>query len=182
MRPSHSGIVVLCTFFILVFIVAFISNPQFPLLIMAGESSVGTWMSGVLLIVSATISLIIGMRQQRQPWYIITVFFMILALDERFMFHEKIKEHLIFSYHQMNLPRFIYEAPVILGACVGAFFTFVLWRNIQGVNRVLLLCAVVLGIASVAIDILAAGVLWEEIFKLIAELLICCALLRKVAE
>jgi len=171
----------LVVFFVLVFSVAIALNPHYPMLVIAGESSVGTWLSGVLLIISATVSLITGMRKGWLPWFLVAAFFSVLALDERFMFHERLKEKIIFSYHHGTVvSRWVYELPVIAGACAGAAIAFLLWRYLHGASRVLLLCAAFLGSASVAIDVLGAGVLWEECFKLLAELLIACVLLREV--
>jgi len=134
-------------------------------------------MSGALLLMSATMTLIIGMRQGWFPWYVATIFFFLLALDERFMFHERLKQHLIFSG---ATSRWVYELPVMLGAGVGAVMTFLLWQQLRRRSRVVLLCAMVLGTASVVIDILDTGALWEDSFKLMAELLVVLALLQKV--
>jgi hypothetical protein len=172
----------LCIFFVSVFTVAFIFNPHYPMFVIAGESSVGTWMSGVLLVISGTTVSIVGMRQGWFPWLPLSAFFMLLALDERFMFHERWKQRIIFSAHDKNVSRWVYELPVMAGACAGALVAFVLWRYLRGGSRVLLLCASVLGAASVAVDVLAAGVLWEECLKLLAELLMVCALLSRIEE
>jgi hypothetical protein len=169
----------LCVFFVLVFAVAFAFNPYYPLLVITGESSVGTWMSGVLLIVATTVSLITGMRKGWFPWFLLAAFLSVLALDERFMFHERIKERIIFSFSPAPAP-WLYELPVIAGACMGAVIAFLLWHHLRGASRMLLVGAVILGSASVAIDVLATGVLWEECSKLVAELLIACALLSEV--
>lgn len=170
----------LCIFFVLVFAVAFIANPYYPLQVLAGESSVGTWVSGVLLIVSATVSLTIGIRTGHRHWFLIAAFFSTLALDERFMFHERLKEKIIFSLdHSAKHARWLYELPAITGACIGAVIAYILWKKLQNTARRLLLAATILGTASVTIDVLAAGVVWEESCKLLAELIIACALLRQ---
>jgi hypothetical protein len=170
----------LLAFFILVFAIAFTFNRHYPALVIAGESSVGTWMSGVLLIISATISLILGMRHGWRPWFVLAAFFFVLALDERFMFHERLKEWIIFSSHTNQTSRWVYELPAIAGALVGVYIAIVLWKYLEGVSRVLLIFAAILGTASVTIDVFAAGVLWEECFKLLGELSITCALLKKI--
>ena len=176
------SIVVLLSFFILVFAFAFAFNPHFPQLILAGESSVATWMSGVLLIMSGSLSLVIGMRKGNGLWYLITAFFFLLAADERFMFHEQFKERIIFSFQPVKASVLVYELPVIAGACLGAVMARLLWRQLRGISRVCLVCAVILGTSSVVIDICTAGVLWEESFKLLAELLVTCALLKRTEE
>jgi len=50
----------------------------------------------------------------------------------------------------------------------------------QSKSRILLISVTVLGTASVVIDVLTAGVFWEECFKLFAELLLVCALIMNV--
>lgn len=168
----------LIAFFVLVFTVAFLNNHHYANLVVVGESSVGTWMSGVLLIVCATVSLIIGVRNNLFVWFGVATFFFILALDERFMFHEHLKENLIFSFNITTY--WIYELPVLAGTCVGFLVALLLWYNLQGVNRILLIFAVLLGFISVIFDILTKSVLIEECCKLLAELLLTCSLLRKI--
>lgn len=179
--PHYSAAAILCVFLAVVFTVAFFNNRYYPASVIAGESSVGTWASGVLLVMSATISLIFGMRRGWFPWSVVAIFFLVLALDERFMLHEGVKGKIIFHYGldpaQQHL---VAELPVIGGALLGAFVAFTLWRHIHRRGRVLLVGAIVLGIASVTIDVLALGVLWEDSFKVFAELLVVCALLTEV--
>jgi hypothetical protein len=182
MKSSYyKGAAILCAFFFLVLAVPIALNPHFPLLVIAGETSIGTWLSGALLMMCATSSLIIGMRKGWLPWFFITVFFILLALDERFMFHEQLKEKIIFSLPSAQVSFLIYELPVLAGALVGALFAYILWDRLYE-SRALIVFATVLGIASVGIDVLGAGVMWEECSKLLAELLITFALLKKVAQ
>ncbi len=177
--PYRKGIALLLAFFILVLGVAFAFNRHFQQLVIAGEASVATWMSGALLIISATLCLITGMQQKVFPWFLFSAFFFVLALDERFMFHEQLKTRIIFSFPSALASRWLYELPVIAGSIAGALIAILLWKNLEQPGRLLLAIAVVLGGASVLIDILAAGVLWEECFKLTAELLMVCALLKR---
>jgi hypothetical protein len=174
----RTAIVILCSFFVVVFSVALSLNPYFPVLVFAGEDSVGTWMSGAILIFIAALCLFISMTRHGYPWILLSLFFLLLALDERFMYHERIKEWIIFSSGTTS--RWVYELPVILGAGIGIFAAFLLWQNVSGKSRGLLVAAVIFGLASVVIDVLAAGILWEECFKLFAELLLACALLIRV--
>jgi hypothetical protein len=179
MRTRHLATIILCTFFILYFIIAFLLQQNFPVLVVAGENSPGTWMSGALLIICATISLIIAIRQGWWPWTLLFIFFIILALDERFMFHEQLKEHIIFTYGK-STSRFAYELPVMVGACMGGIAAFVLWGYFDKTCRVLLVSAALLGTLSLILDVLSVGIFLEESFKLVAELLVTCALVRKV--
>jgi hypothetical protein len=179
MKAYTQSVVLLGGLFTLFFVIALAWHPHNPVLILAGESSPGTWLSGVLLTVAAAIALITGMRRGWFPWYIASVFFFILAADERFMFHERIKEKIIFSSpHETS--RWLYESPVILGACAGIAVTALLWLHLQQTSRILLLLASIAGGVSVGFDITGAGVLWEECLKLLAELLLVCSLLKEV--
>lgn len=156
---------------------------HFPYLAKAvsGELSAGTWMSGTLLVISASISLCHGLRCGWYPWLIISAFFFILAIDERFMLHEQIKERLIFKWHMESFGIVVYEIPVIAGAFVGIAISFLLWRHLQQSLRVWLVTAIVLGTGSVIFDIFRVGVLVEDLFKLFAELIITCTLLAQFA-
>jgi hypothetical protein len=181
MRAWQQAAAVLCLFFISVFAIAFIFHPHYPLLVIAGESSVGTWMSGVLLISCAMVSLIIGMKIGWWPWRPTTVFFFLLALDERFMFHEQVKERLVFSYHSIfGSSHLFYELPVMIGASLGVLMTYLLWQHLRD-SRLLLLSAALLGALSVVFDITSAGVVLEECFKLLGELMLVVALVKKVS-
>jgi hypothetical protein len=179
MRAWQKAAAVLCLFFISVFTIAFIFHPHYPLLVIAGESSVGTWMSGVLLITCAIISLLIGMKGSWWPWLPTTLFFFLLALDERFMFHEQLKERLVFSYHPtFGTSHLFYEIPVMVGALFGGLMTYLLWQHLRNC-RPLLLSAALLGTLSVVFDITSASVLLEECFKLLGELMLAVALVKR---
>ena len=173
-RHPYTGITFLCVFVGVVLITAFLANRHFPAYVIAGESSAGTWLSGVLLVFSGATSLILGARSNDWRWLLIAVFFLILAADERFMFHEQLKEHLIFEDHTRS--RWIYELPVLAGAGGGLAVTFMLWKLVSGHSRYVLLAGAGFGLLSVGMDVLEAGVLLEDIWKLFGELSLACAL------
>jgi len=180
-HPHLTTIATVVTFFISVFTIALIYSPYNPTLIISGEESVGTWMSGVLLVTSATASLIISMRMGWFPWWFIAIFFLVLALDERFMYHEQLKERIIFSSdHPAFVSRWTYELPVLAGAAVGVGITIILWRNLRRQGRLLLVGALLLGSTSVIMDVLDWGVFVEDSCKLLGELTITVAILREV--
>jgi hypothetical protein len=179
---AGTAILFLCTFFASVLAVSFMYNRHYPVTVLGGEDSVGTWMSGVLLTFMATLCLFISMKQRWYPWIFFTIFFLLLALDERFMFHERIKERIIFSSHSFTLSRWIYELPVLVGACLGGCLALLMYRHLPLKGRVLLAVVVLSGTVSVAIDVMAKGVFWEECFKLLAELLMACVLLLTVED
>ena len=180
-RTQDKAALLLCSFFIVVFVVAFAQNRHYPMLVIAGEDSVGTWMSGVLLIVCATTSISIGIRQSKAVWFLLALFFLILACDERFMFHEQLKEKIVFFFGSTRgVSRWVAELPVLIGAVIGVFVSHFLWQLLTGKSRLLLVLAAVFGTASVIIDVLSSGVLFEECFKLAGELAIACGLLFKL--
>lgn len=170
---------IICSFFISVMLFSFIANYHYPVLVVAGEASVGTWMSGVLLIISAVFCLISGMQKGWNPWLIFVLFFIVLAMDERFMIHEHMKEYIIFRTPYRN-SKWLFELPVILGALLGLVISFIMWRNLNRKNKPLLFTAIVLGSLSVIYDIFNAGVLIEESLKLLAELVIVLALIGEI--
>ena len=161
MSSTKKVIGLLSLFFIIFFIVSFYFHLDFPVYVVAGEASPGTWMSGVLLIISATISLVAGMKKGWWPWYLLSLFFLILALDEHFMFHEGLKQRIIFSINGASA--LVYELPVIIGACVGALVFLTLWRYLDVIGCILLSCGCLLGVISVVLDILDVAVFLEEI-------------------
>jgi hypothetical protein len=180
MRGNGSSvpIAMVCLFVSGVVGVAFLRNYYYPSLAISGEASTGTWLSGVLLVMAATLSFVTGMYRRRGMWFFVAAFFLILALDERFMYHEQLKERIIFFTYKRNLTHVLLrELPVIAGACLGAGVAFFLWQQVSRGGRVLLACAVMLGLVSVIIDVLSTGpVLLEDGSKLLAELLVTCAL------
>ena len=172
------AILLLCSFFFVVLAFSFAANRHFPIKVVGGENSVGAWMSDALLIFMAALCLFMSMTRRWYPWLFFAAFFMLLALDERFMFHEQIKQRILFSSSAIHMSRWIYELPVIIGAVVGFSLSFVLWRHLPVRVRLFLPFVVAFGAASVVIDVIGAGVLWEESCKLMAELLMACILLR----
>lgn len=176
-RYHAIGLLILFSALVLGF--AFRANLYFPVRAIAGEQSAGTWLSGTLLIIMASLSLVLSMNREWNPWIILTIFFLALAVDEHFMFHEYLKEKIIFSG---TTSRWLYEMPAIIGAIVGCVVSLIIWKAVHRKNRILLVIAVTLGTASVTIDVVAGGVLWEEILKLSAELFVVSLLLLEVSD
>jgi hypothetical protein len=180
MRRYNVAVCLLCTFFVVSLGLAFFFNRNFPIQAVGAESSVGTWVSGVLLSCCAAVVLVIGMNEGWRPWAFLTIFFFLLAADEHFMFHERMKEWIIFSYTEPSL--IFRESPAIFGALVGAAISWMLWTRLKSLSRMLLLVAVLLGGASVVLDVAGISALPEEILKLMAELAIGCALMARAGE
>lgn len=181
MKKGHykAALFIFC-FVALVLAFALVYNYNFPLLSITGESSAGTWLSGALLLFCAAFSLVVAMQNNSAIWYLVSTFFILLAADERFMFHEQIKEKIIFTFHGTELSRWIVELPVIIGALAGMVITRLLWVELSGNARLFLVCGAAFGTVSVFFDVFAAGVLFEEMGKLLAELCVTLSLLQKV--
>jgi hypothetical protein len=178
-RNFNISVLYLVGFISVVFGIALLINPNYPRLVFAGESSVATWMSGVLLVICGSLSLVLAGKRGRLPWLAIATFFFVLAIDERFMIHEYVKQRLVFAYADSSW--FVREAAVITGSLIGGIVAFILWRQLSPVGQSLLSGAVILGTVSVVIDIADAGVLWEEFAKVLAEVLITTTLLTKIS-
>ncbi|MBN1758210.1 MAG: hypothetical protein JW863_07830 [Chitinispirillaceae bacterium] len=160
-------------FFAVVLTVAFVKNSWYPIRAIGGEESAGTWLSGAMLVIAMTLSLVAGKRRGLFPWFLFAAFFALAAADERFMFHEQLKQRLIFTSagHYMQGSLF-YELPIITGAVVGLAVTVLLWRTVRKRGRILLTGAAAAGGGSVVIDVFSRGVFWEDCLKLVAELLV----------
>jgi hypothetical protein len=160
----------------LVMIVAISLQIHYPGRALSGEDAAGTWLSGALLIAAMTLSLAAAARRGG-AWHLFPPFFALLALDERFMFHERLKRRLAFAFpHPPSGRSWLPEAPVLAAALAGAGMAALLWRRLGKTGRAFLLAAAVLGAASVAMDVLALGAFIEDGLKLGAELALACAL------
>lgn len=178
---SKTATIIICTFFLIVLAVSFYINRRYPLMVISGEASVGTWLSNVLLVMAAVVSLFHALQKQKSKWLIISIFSISLALDERFMFHEYLKELIIFKHQALyNRWHLVCEMPVLVGALIGLIFTVSLWQLLRKKSRILLLLATILGSISVFFDIFNLGAFFEDFAKLLAELLFVCALVQEI--
>lgn len=179
--PVSAATGLVCGFLGLVVACALVGSRHYPARALSGEASVGTWLSGALLIAAAVLALVAGMRRGLIPWSMYALFFAVLALDERFMFHEQAKTRIQFGYPGIPAAwQWVYELPVLLGAVAGAILALHLWKRMGRRGRMLLGCAALLGSASVAMDVLHAGAVPEDCLKLLAELALVCGLLGEV--
>lgn len=181
MRSHNRGSISICSFFFLVFGISLFA-PVSPVRIIAGENSVGSWMSGVLLVISSTACAIISMRRGWYPWTLLSTFFILLAIDENFLIHESLKRKIVFvTYEQTNQAIYwLGELPVIGMAVVGMIVAWILWKHLQLSIRWLIPLGAFFGICSVTIDVLGLGVLLEDSLKLFAELAVACALVTEL--
>lgn len=161
---------------------ALYSKHPFAVYALVTESSAGTWVSSMLLVTGATISLIISsLGKKRTLWLILTVMLFSLAADERFMIHEYLKKMILFNIFEGDWKRMgrIDEMPVVLASISGSMLSFWLFRIRQSaVRRVLLAFVVFSGAVSVIFDVFRINPVAEEICKHAAELMLVIWLLE----
>lgn len=153
-----------------------LSVSRSPALVLSGEGSVGTWLSGAMLVASGAFSLRLWRARGAWPWSLVAPWFGVLALDERFMFHESLKERVQILLADPRASHLLPEAPVLAGALAGLCAAAVLWRDFRPVDRILLASGTLLGAISVALDVTRSGALPEDLCKLLAELCVLQAL------
>lgn len=150
------------------------------------EDSPTAWLSSVLLAGAALVSLLNGelAAPARWTWRFAAFALALMALDERFMGHERLKEWLLFSVFDGELPRmgWLGDLPV---AIYGLGGLAVLWRlharQALGPGRVWLIAAVFLGLAALVFDIAGLGAWFqvlEEALEVSAEAVFLGALVR----
>lgn len=182
MKSLNYAIVLLISFVMPSLLVALYYHKRFPINAIAGEDSVLTWLSGVLLAVGAALTMVLGTKTSKFNWFVVTIFFLLLAADERFMFHERVTTKLTHLYHQdLGLTSPLYQMPVFAGACMGIFVSLFLWKQMNGRDRILLSTGVIFGTLSLMFDVFSLGVVWEELLKLVAEFFVIIVLLRQTA-
>jgi hypothetical protein len=177
----------LATLAALILAAAFAVYRYYPVSVLSGENSVGTWVSGFLLAACAALCLAVAMRRGPLPWLLFMVFFTGLALDERFMFHEQLKEYILFSAAPpqpgvSTFRAYAGELPVILAALLGAVVAFLIWRKAKPRNRAFLFLASVLGSLSVSLDVIRCQMVLEDLSKVLGELCITFCLLGEVED
>ena len=178
-QPYAIASFALCAFFVATILVGWIYNDLGIVRVVGGENSVGSWLSGVLLVISATTSGFMSVERKKYVWLLACLFFLTLAIDENFMLHEYAKRTIVFTDYNNTTDsgnELRGEIPVMIGALIGAFAAYVLWRITDRRYRWLIPIGVLLGTASVVMDIFKVGVLWEDSCKLLGELAVTCCL------
>jgi len=152
------------------------------------ERSPLAWLSSTLLVASAAVALAVGLRERERPafWALAAGLFA-LALDERFMFHERLKALVlrrVFDYDRAAMGIWG-DLPMALIPLAGAWVLWSLraelWRRSC---RPWILAAFALGAVAIALDIATEAALVqvaEELLETAAETAMLIALLA-VAE
>jgi hypothetical protein len=180
---TQIGIITLLVLCLSFFIGSYLINSDFPIKLIVGEDSPGTWLSGGMLIICMTLSLVLFITKRSTDWIILVVFFFALAIDERFMIHEFIKYELqSIIEDSAHIPKVVCELPVMFASIIGVFISVLLWVKSNKVSKTLLIGAVVCGTISVVLDIINLNIIIEESFKLIAEFLITSSLLCHIQQ
>lgn len=152
------------------------------------ERSPVAWLSGTLLASCAAVALAIGLRERERPafWALAAGLFA-LALDERFMLHERLKALILralFDYDRAAMGVWG-NAPMLLVPLAGAAVLWSLraelWRR---ACRPWILAAFALGAVAIALDIVTDArpvQVAEELLEVASETAMLIALLA-VAE
>jgi hypothetical protein len=157
---------------------AFYINRTCPESVICGEESVGTWLSLFLLSSAATVSLCIAMRQRQAMWWLLASFLTVLALDERFMFHEQIKQYIILSSRSpKSVPMLLAELPVLAAGLLGVAAAVITVRRMSHSGRYFIIFAALLGACSIVLDVLNVWLIIEDSCKIAAELLLVLGLI-----
>jgi hypothetical protein len=152
------------------------------------ERSPIAWLSAMLLAASSAMALVLAMGSRRAGagFSGLSAALAVAAMDERFMFHERLKHQLLaraFDYDKAAMGHWG-DAPMALVPLIGAWLIWRL-RGEFGVRlcRGLLACALGTGVVAVTLDIatiapVAQAV--EEVLEVVAETLFLMALLARV--
>jgi hypothetical protein len=152
------------------------------------EKSPIAWLSSMLLVASSAAALVLAMRSLGNGlgFGTLAAALAAAAMDERFMFHERLKHQLLahaFDYDQEAMGHWG-DAPMALVPLFGAWLIWRLRGELRGrVCRGLLVAALAAGAIAVSLDIAtiephAQAV--EEVLEVVAETLFLMALLARV--
>jgi hypothetical protein len=147
------------------------------------------WLQTSLIAASAVVCLCRAIihGDRRAGWYVVAAALFALALDERFMGHEQLKEWIWLNVFDGDRARMGHwgDAPVVLYGVGGA--AVVLWmmrRGARGYPALLLWAAIAVAGCAIALDVVATSIwsqIWEELLELLAETLFFVSLLLSLA-
>ncbi|HYV43534.1 MAG TPA: hypothetical protein VFA20_01690 [Myxococcaceae bacterium] len=152
------------------------------------EKSPIAWLSTMLLVGSSAVSLVLFMRSRGGAGFgALSAALAVAAMDERFMFHERLKHQLLaraFDYDKAAMGHWG-DAPMALVPLVGAGLIWLLRGELRGrLVRGVLAVAFAVGVVAIGLDIateapVAQAV--EEVLEVVAETLFLLALLARVS-
>jgi hypothetical protein len=141
------------------------------------------WLQSTLIVASAVTCLCRGIMSGRPAWNAIAAALLVLALDERFMGHERLKEWIWLEFFDADWSRAGRwpDVPMLFVAAVGAAVVTWITREIPaGYPAGLMWAALAAGAAALAMDVVWQTLemqLWEELLELLAETLFFTSLL-----
>jgi hypothetical protein len=148
------------------------------------ERSPLAWLSCMLLTGAAMVAVILGMRPEAPAaFFLLGAGLFALALDERFMGHERVKELIrVHLFHHDRAAMGVWgNLPLLAVPLVGGWVLWKLRRELQTRPcRTLLLCALGVSVLAVFLDIAELGrwgQLSEELSEIAAETLFLLAML-----
>jgi hypothetical protein len=141
------------------------------------------WLQSTLLAASAVTCLCHSLLSRRSAWYAIAGVLFVLALDERFMGHERVQEWVwlnVFDGDSERAGRWPNVPTLIEAAVVAASVTWLARQSPSGFPLVLIRSALAIGAGAVAMDFFSDNVglqIVEELLELLAETLFFIGLL-----
>ncbi len=153
----------------------------------ATEDAPLAWLQSSLLWSAATLALLLALAERagQRGWAGLALMLACLALDERFMGHERLKDWLLFHAFDGDPQRMgLWGDAPMLGYGIGGLLVLA-WLRRQRWPRPalrLMVAAVLVGCGALALDLFGRTLAWqalEECGEALAEALFCCGLLLR---
>lgn len=172
-RSVYSAILYLVLFEISYIIVSLLLHFPWPERAFIGESSPITWLSSTLLVISATFAMVIHLYgKETYIWWIIATGNLVMAMDETFMWHERIKESILFNIFDGDIDAmgFSGELVILLYGLSGVIVFYFLFRKVHiKFLRGILLGVVSSGLCAITLDVSGANPVMEECLEILTE-------------
>ena len=135
------------------------------------------WLQSIVLAASAVACLAHALTRSRGTlgWSLSALGLFALALDERFMGHERLKEWIWLEIFEGDVKRLWLwgDLPIVVNAAIALTAAFWVARATRSVAAVIWLCAAAtFGAIAVAMDLATTSIVvqvWEELIELTAE-------------
>lgn len=160
--------------------------PALPRAIALEDSPV-VWLQTSLLVTAVILSITLGHLQMKKRWFVIAVLVFLVALDERFMGHERIKWWLLEAVYDGDAATMGWrgDALLLVYPAGGLIMLVAMWRALDAPARYFLAAAVSIGAIAVGLDVLDLLISWqivEELLELTAETLFASGLLVQLTR
>ncbi len=152
----------------------------------SGEKSPGTWLSSSLLICMGVQSLIIVLIfKSSKLWWLMASGFFLLAADESFLIHENVKETILFEFFNGNFDQMGARGELLIFIYIicGIFLIYFAIKNIPTlITKILFTSAITIGICSFIFDIFYLNMFLEDLFKILAEIILTITLFMEISN